>query len=60
MKTFALCNRLNPEEWDRFAQATAIVPSAKISIDDTAALSVPEFLAKARRLKRDKQVEWLF
>jgi replicative DNA helicase len=44
--------RLNEEEWGRLTDAMARMQDARISIDDSGALTAGEVRARARRLKR--------
>lgn len=44
---------LNNEEWSRINEASQILRSQKIYIDDTPGVKVSEMLAKARKLKHD-------
>jgi replicative DNA helicase len=46
--------KLQDDDWDRLQHATNILSKAPIYIDDTAAISILEMLAKAKRLKIEK------
>ncbi len=48
---------LKDEDWPRLSEAAAVVSELPIYIDDTAAISVMEMRAKARRLKNDKGLD---
>ncbi len=48
---------LSPREWKELIKAADTLSKAPISIDDTAALSVIEMRAKARRLKAEKKCD---
>ena len=45
---------IQPEDWERLAHAAEMLSQAPIYIDDTAALSILEMRAKAKRLKIEK------
>lgn len=45
---------LEPDDWERLAHATEVLSKAPIYIDDTAAISILEMRAKAKRLKMEK------
>jgi len=45
--------QLNDDDWPRLTSAIAILNEAPLFIDDTAALTVTELRARARRLKRE-------
>ncbi|MEW5783599.1 MAG: replicative DNA helicase [Bacillota bacterium] len=51
---------LSQDEWQRLTRAVGPLSEAPLYIDDTAALSVMEIRAKARRLKAEKGLEILF
>ncbi len=51
---------LSTEDWPRVTQALAPLSRAPIYIDDTAAISVMEMRAKARRLKMEKGLSAIF
>ena len=48
---------LKDEDWPRLSEAAAVVSELPIYIDDTAAITVMEMRAKARRLKNDKGLD---
>jgi replicative DNA helicase len=48
---------LSPREWERLIKAAGVLSEAPFYIDDSAALSVMEMRAKARRLKAEKKCE---
>ncbi|MBF0152514.1 MAG: replicative DNA helicase [Magnetococcales bacterium] len=49
--------RLNDEEYARLTQASKRLADTAIYIDDTSALSVTELRAKARRLRREREID---
>ncbi|MFI3299091.1 MAG: replicative DNA helicase [Rikenellaceae bacterium] len=49
--------KLSPDEWKQLEGAARPLSKAQLYIDDTPALSVYEFRSKARRLKRNHNVE---
>ena len=49
--------KLNDGEWSRLTSSLDYLASAGIVIDDTPALSIMELKAKARRLKKDHNIE---
>ena len=49
--------KLNDGEWSRLTSSLDYLASANIVIDDTPALSITELKAKARRLKKDHNIE---
>ncbi len=51
---------LSTEDWPRVTQALAPLSRAPLYIDDTAAISVMEMRAKARRLKMEKGLSAIF
>ena len=48
---------LSPREWERLIRAAGSLSEASIYIDDSAAVSVMEMRAKARRLKAEKKLD---
>jgi len=48
---------LSPEEWELLLRASRVLAQAPLFIDDTAALSIYELRAKARRLRAEKRIE---
>ena len=48
---------LSPREWERLIRAAESLSEASIYIDDSAAVSVMEMRAKARRLKAEKKLD---
>lgn len=48
---------LDPQDWDRIAQAIPVITAADIYIDDTPGITVMEMRAKCRRLKLDKGLD---
>lgn len=48
---------LSPREWERLIKAAGTLSETPIYIDDSAALSVMEMRAKARRLKAEKKLD---
>ncbi len=48
---------LKDEDWPRLSEAAAVVSELPIYIDDTAAITVMEMRAKARRLKNSKGLD---
>lgn len=48
---------LTPEEWELLIRASRELAQAPLYIDDTAALSIYELRAKARRLRAEKRIE---
>lgn len=51
--------RLIDEDWDHIFDAQQLIRSAPFYIDDTPALQLLELRAKARRLKREKDIQLL-
>lgn len=51
--------KLNDGEWSRLTSSLDYLASANIVIDDTPALSIMELKAKARRLKKDHNIEMI-
>lgn len=49
--------RLTPDEWKHLENAIKPLSAAKMFIDDTPALSIFEFRSKARRLKKQHNIE---
>lgn len=49
--------KLNDGEWSRLTSSLDYLASAQIVIDDTPALSIMELKAKARRLKKDHNID---
>jgi replicative DNA helicase len=50
---------LNKEDWGRLGRAAGGLAQAKMFIDDTAAISMPEMRSKARRLGLEKNIDLL-
>ncbi|MBN1570507.1 MAG: replicative DNA helicase [Acidobacteria bacterium] len=48
---------LNKEDWNRLSQASGDLAEAKIFIDDTATITVPELRSKARRLSLEHELD---
>jgi replicative DNA helicase len=48
---------LSPREWERLIKAAGVLSEAQIYIDDSAAVSVMEMRAKARRLKAERKLD---
>jgi len=53
-----LNGQLTPDEWDRLDKRLRTLQGAKVFIDDTPGLSVFELRTKARRLGREKNVNF--
>lgn len=53
-------NRLDKEEWDLIWQATDILATKQLYIDDTGGLSLAMLCSRARRLKLEKGLDILF
>lgn len=50
---------LSNDDWNKIQSVTELIQNASISFDDTPSLSVIEFAAKARRLKRQMDIQWI-
>ena len=48
---------INNDDWDRLNQAADLLSKTPIYVDDTPALSLVSFRAKARRLKKDRDIQ---
>lgn len=47
---------IQPEDWQKLAEAVSNLSEAPIYIDDKSAISIPELRAKCRKLKKDKNL----
>lgn len=52
-----ISGRLNEDEWIKIIDVMGPLSQAKISIDDTAGISLTEMMAKCRRLKMEKGLD---
>lgn len=50
---------LNNDDWNKIQGVTELIQNSPIVFDDTPSLSVIEFAAKARRLKRQNNIQWI-
>jgi replicative DNA helicase len=48
--------RFTDAEWDRFVQMAQVLSDLPLYIDDTGGISIAQIAARARRLKREKQI----
>ena len=48
--------RFTDSEWDRFVHAAQLLGDLPLYIDDTGGISIAQIAARARRLKREKQI----
>jgi replicative DNA helicase len=48
--------RFSDSEWDRFVQTAQVLSDLPLFIDDTGGISIAQIAARARRMKREKQV----
>ena len=48
--------RFTDSEWDRFVQTAQVLGDLPLYIDDTGGISIAQIAARARRLKREKQI----
>jgi replicative DNA helicase len=48
--------RFSDAEWDRFVQKAQVLGQLPLYIDDTGGISIAQIAARARRLKREKQI----
>jgi replicative DNA helicase len=48
--------RFTDAEWDRFVQTAQVLSDLPFYIDDTGGISIAQIAARARRLKREKQI----
>jgi replicative DNA helicase len=48
--------RFTDSEWDRFVQTAQVLSDLPLYIDDTGGISIAQIAARARRLKREKQI----
>ena len=48
--------RFTDPEWDRFVQTAQVLSDLPLYIDDTGGISIAQIAARARRLKREKQI----
>ena len=48
--------RFSDSEWDRFVQTAQVLSDLPLFIDDTGGISIAQIAARARRLKREKQI----
>jgi replicative DNA helicase len=48
--------RFTDAEWDRFVQTAQVLSDLPLYIDDTGGISIAQIAARARRLKREKQI----
>jgi len=48
--------RFSDPEWDRFVQTAQVLSDLPLFIDDTGGISIAQIAARARRLKREKQI----
>ncbi len=47
---------IDPDDWQKIAEAVSRLSEAPIYIDDKSAISIPELRAKCRKLKKDKNL----
>ena len=48
--------RFSDSEWDRFVQTAQVLSDLPLFIDDTGGISIAQIAARARRMKREKQI----
>ncbi|HEY4264122.1 MAG TPA: replicative DNA helicase [Micropepsaceae bacterium] len=48
--------RFTDAEWDRFVQTAQVLSDLPLYIDDTGGISIAQIAARARRLKRERQI----
>src|SRR5262245_33105544 len=48
--------RFSDPEWDRFVQTAQVLSDLPLFIDDTGGISIAQIAARARRMKREKQI----